>query len=58
MTPEDQKLKRMEYIATMLHKYMFTEPKLTLEDIAIVLANELESLVDFLKVYKKHLKKP
>jgi hypothetical protein len=54
---EDQKLERQEYLAKVLHKYMLTEPKLSLDDIAVVLAEEIEDLTPFLKKYIKELKK-
>lgn len=57
MTTEEKKLARQNYIAEMLNKYMTTEPKLDLEDIAIVLVEEIGDLTEFLKVYKKQKKK-
>lgn len=54
----NQKLNRMSYLADILIKYTTTEPRLTGEDIAIVLAEELEEIdfKAFLKEYKKQIK--
>jgi len=46
----------MEFLAETLHRCLNREPKLTLEDIAIVLAEELEDIGEFLKKYKKQLR--
>jgi hypothetical protein len=55
MAMNEKKLKRMEYLGECLKKYMITEPKLELEDIAEVLAVEIPDLTTFLKEYKKAL---
>ena len=52
------KLRRMEYLGEVLNKYLLTEPKLTLKDIAEVLVSEIEDIEPFLKVYRKQKKNP
>jgi len=54
---EDLKLKRMEYLTGILNKYLNTEPKLSLEDLCLVLCEEVEDISDLLKAYKKQIKK-
>jgi len=56
MTEETKKLARMGYLGDMIIKYQTTEPRLTEEDIAIVLVEQVADLTEFLKVYKKHNK--
>ena len=53
---EEKKLSRMEYLGEMIIKYQTTEPRLTEEDIAIVLVEQVADLTEFLKFYKKHNK--
>jgi hypothetical protein len=55
MAMNEKKLKRMDYLGEVIKKYMITEPKLELEDIAEVLAVEISDLTAFLKEYKKAL---
>ena len=57
MTQQEQKLRRQEYLAQILHKYTTTEPVLSGKEIAIVLAMEIEDVSDFIKKYKKEIKK-
>ena len=57
MTLEEQKLNRMSYLEDILIKYTTTEPRLTNDDIAMVLSETIEDLNDFIKKYKKELKK-
>jgi hypothetical protein len=55
MKPKD---KRMQYLASVIDHYTKTEPKLTLQDIAIVVAMELgEELIPFLNKLKREIKK-
>jgi hypothetical protein len=52
MSPENfQRGKRMEYLQRILNKYLTTEPKLSLEDLAEVISFEVGDLEKFLKVY-------
>lgn len=55
---EYNKLKRMEYLEATLWKYLNTEPRLTAEDLAVVLAEQIcnEDLPKFIKKYKKETK--
>jgi len=54
---QEQKLKRQEYLQAILHKYTTTEPILSNQDIGVVLAMEIEDVSDFIKKYKKEIKK-
>lgn len=57
MILKDKKLKRQQYLSAVLHKFTTTEPVLSLDDIAEVLAMEIDDLSEFLKFYKRQLKK-
>ena len=57
MTNEETKLKRQNYLISVIRKYITTEQVLSLKDIAECLAEEIEDLSGFLKKYKRELKK-
>lgn len=50
------KLDRQEFLQRLLWEYTWTEPKLSLDDLAEVIAWELPDLTSFLKAYQKALK--
>ena len=50
------KTQRMRDLGDYLIKLTITDPKLTAEDIAIVLVEELEDIEELLKFYKKYNK--
>ena len=54
---QDQKLKRMEYLADVIRKYRTTPPELSDEEITILMAEEITDMSGFLKKYKKQIKK-
>lgn len=54
---EDLKLKRMEYLDGILEKYTKTEPKLSLNDIAVVITWQVGDISKFLKELKKEANK-
>ena len=51
------KQSRQDYLWACLKKFTTTEPKLSLKEIAEVIAWELPDLTAFLKEYKKELNK-
>lgn len=55
----EKKLKRMEYLGEVIKKYMITEPKLELSDLAEIFVVELpdDLLKEFIKIYKREIKK-
>lgn len=53
---EDIILKKQIYLAEVLHRCLYRKPSLSLDDLAVVLAEEVEDLTEFLKKYKKRLK--
>jgi len=57
MTQEETKLKRIEYLQGILHKYTQTEPKLSLKEIAFALVWELGDVTDLIKEVRKEVKK-
>ena len=57
MSKEELKLKRLEYLGACLRKFTTSEPELSLEEIAFVIAEEIPDLTEFFKKYKKELKR-
>jgi len=57
MTIEEQKLKRQEYLHSVIERYMKTEPKLTEKEIAMVLVWEIGDITNLLKETKKEIRK-
>lgn len=57
MENKTQKDNRMQFLDATLWKYLNTEPRLSMEDLAIVLANQIcdDNLPKFIKVYKKEI---
>ena len=53
----DKILQKQEYLSEVIHRCLHREPELSLKQLAEVIANEVESITDFLKEYKKQLKK-
>ena len=51
------KLNRQNFLKETLEKYTKTSPALSLEDIAEVLVWQLPNLDEFLKVYRKQVKR-
>lgn len=54
---QNLKLKRAEYLSAVLKKFLNTEPKLSLEEVAEILVMEIEDIESFLRKYKKQKKK-
>jgi hypothetical protein len=58
MTPSELKENRISYLTGILDKYMKSEPRITLSDLAKILAFEIDDeLEDFLKKYHYQIKK-
>ena len=57
MTNSETKLKRCEYLSDVLWKYLNTEPALTMEELAYIIADQVydEKLVKFIRRYKKEV---
>jgi hypothetical protein len=56
---EDKYLQKMAYLQDVVHKCINSDPELSLDDLAIILAWEIydEKLPEFIKTYKKEFKK-
>jgi hypothetical protein len=53
---QDQKLERMGELGDTLIRLTTTDPKLSPEEIAIVLVEQIENIEELLRFYKKHNK--
>lgn len=59
MTDEEKKGKRIEYLMDVIHTYLHTEPRLSMEEFTFAVCYHLgEEFEKFLKEYKKELKRP
>lgn len=56
MNREEVILKKQEFLAETLWRCLHKEPEMTLEEVAIVIAEQIEDITEFLKKYKKQLK--
>ena len=54
---EELHLKKQEFLAQTLWRCLNRPPELSLEEVAVVIAEEIGDISDFLKKYKKQRKK-
>ena len=58
MTENEEKLlKKGDFLVEVIHRCLYSEPTMSLKDLAFIIAEYVPDLTEFLKEYKKELKK-